>query len=333
MSNDVLNKALKKLQSVFGENVSTLAKDPLRMRQRSIPTGLDVLDHYLIGCGGWPVGRIVELFSEEGGGKSSLAYAAIAEAQKLGGVVALADTEYSLSADRAFTFGVDPEAVIQLQPTHMEECLQQIQTAVEANPTDGPPGLVIWDSLAATPTEAEVNSGVAPEKGFDTRAKLLSQSFRILGEKVAEHQVCLIVINQPRQKIGVMFGDPTTTPGGQALKSHASLRLQLYRGKAAEVSGQKIGQFVTISAKKNRYAPPRKLKARLDYEDGWNNDWTVLELAKELKLLDARARGADALEAAYANLGHHYPGFLTVKRDPTVTKLDEVREGDGDASE
>lgn len=304
--------AKTKRKDAMAAVLAALQKDNGAERVRSLdgleageatPFGIDALDHGLIRIGGLPIGRITEMFSEEGVGKSSLAYAAIGAAQKNGLVTALADTEYSLSAERARTFGVDPARVIQLEPTDMEHCLQLIEQTVDAIRATGAPGLIVWDSVAATPTRDEVEAGAAPERGFDVRAKVLSRSMRVLAAKLALARVALLCINQTRQKIGVMFGDPTTTPGGMALKFHASLRLQLYGGKAVEVDGKKIGRFVTVSIRKSRYAPPDKVRLRLDYDAGWNNDWSTLEYAKEHGVVGARDRGAKALEKAYEVLG------------------------------
>jgi recombination protein RecA len=308
---DAFATVQKKLDTAFGGKIHSLTRDSLRMNQAAIPTGIDVVDHFICGCGGFPCGSrgITELFSVEGGGKSSLVYALLGNAQALDILTFLADTEFSLSPIRAVTFNVDPDRVSLLEPDHMQEAFSMFETCFESLPP-GVRGVVAWDSLAATPTKEEVNEGLSDSKAvFDVRAKLISRSLRVLNAKVARSGGAFVVVNQPRNKIGVKFGDPTTTPGGQALKSTASLRLQLYPGLYIERKGIKIGRQVTISVKKSRFSPPRKAVLRLLFDDGFDNLWSTLALAKVFKIITDKAKGTDAVLAAYQGLSKLFPGF------------------------
>ena len=261
-----------------------------------IPTGIDVLDHYVLGCGGLPVGRMMEVISEEGAGKTSFLLACLAAAQRAGGIAILAETEVSLDTRRASVFGLDPDRVVLLQPGHLDEAVQQQEEAIKAIPAGVGPVVLGWDSVAATPSKEEVEEGLGEASAFDKRAKAISQALRVLCPLAARHRVCLVYVNQIRDKIGVMFGNKTGSPGGHALKFHASIRLQLFSGKAQKDSAsQHTGKFVTFLSIKNKLAVPfRKASVKLTYATGWDDKWSTLNHAKALGLVDNRAKGEEA---------------------------------------
>jgi len=269
-----------------------------------ITTGIDVIDKYVIGCGGLPVGRFSEVFSEEGVGKTSFMLSCAAAAQRVGGVAIIIETEFALDRKRAKTFGVNWDDLILLQPGHLDDVCAQAALAIKSIPPGVGPVFLGWDSIAATPSKEEVDLGLQEGKSWDTRARGISQALRVLGPLLARHRVHLMMINQTRDKIGVMFGNKVATPGGHAPKFHCSLRLQLFNGKAVKDSmGQHVAKPVSFMAIKNKMAPPwRKAQVKLDFSTGWDNDWATLTHAKNLKLVPPRSRdlkeAIKALEAA-----------------------------------
>jgi recombination protein RecA len=182
--------------------------------------------------------------------------------------------------------------------------LEQMEMALKALPTGSPPSVLAWDSIAATPTKKEVEQGTEAGAEMGERARLLSRACRILIPLAARKRVALLFVNQTRSKIGVMYGDPETTPGGAAVKFHASFRMRMSEGKAIKDGEQHKGKYVNVQARKNRFAEPhRKAALRMDFFDGWNDDWSTLEFAKERGLIDAKSHGAKALLEARLKLG------------------------------
>ncbi len=301
-----LAKIAERINAAFGKGTAVVLGAGGESRSEItdvIPTGVDVLDHYVVGIGGLPCGRISEVYSEEGAGKTSLLIAALAGVQAEDGLAVLEETENALQEERLTVFGVDRERLLLVQPDTLEEALQEMQTVLELAPRGGGPILIGWDSVAATPTKDEVEGGVAPAKGFDMRAKILSQAFRQIVPLAAEKRAHIMIVNQTREKIGVMFGDKTTTPGGKAIKFAATVRLQILGGKAVKLGESHVGKDVTIIASKNKVAPPwRKARVRLMYETGWDNEWSTLEFAKDLNLIEQDAVGPEALQAARGKL-------------------------------
>ena len=250
-----------------------------------VPTGLPVLDRWVL-PGGLPVGRMVELFGGEGAGKSSLVASALAATQKMGGIAIVADTEYSLSPERVALFGVDLDSLVLLQPGHLSELFAQAQAAITAAHaiTKGKrPILFAWDSIAMTPSAHEVEEGLGGTAVPGERARAMSLNCPILARVAAETNTCLLFVNQIRMKIGVMYGNPETTPGGHAVKHFSSVRLQIRRGKAIkEGKADHIGMYVSVTSLKNKHVPPfRKCRAELVYATGWANAWSVLDHAKD----------------------------------------------------
>jgi recombination protein RecA len=161
----------------------------------------------------------------------------------------------------------------------------------------------MWDSIAATPTRAELKEGLIGGEAMGYRARTLSRALRSLTALAARKQTAILLVNQTRTKIGVMFGDPITTPGGDAVKFAASVRLRLYAGKAVKDAATHIGREITVKAAKNKLAPPfRKALVRFDFARGWDDDWSTLNYAKELGLVPERARGEKSLAEARAAL-------------------------------
>lgn len=294
------------LRGKFGDDSAlTMGEGTARSLVRAvIPTGISVFDHYVAGCGGLPVGRITEVFSEEGTGKTSFVYAACAAVQRAGGIAIMVETEDSLSSERQTIMGVNQDDLVLIQPSHMEDALAQIHEAWKACiKYKAYPVLLAWDSLAATATKAEVEEGLIGKAAVADRARLMSRACRMFTRLAQKANATVLVVNQIRDNIGVMYGDNTTTPGGRSVKFHASLRIRLYDGSSFKDGVEHSGKTVTFSAIKNRFAPPyRKAKIRLDYFSGWNEQWSTLEHAKELKLVPESARSKASYDEALALL-------------------------------
>lgn len=299
---------LDAIQGKFGAS-GRFSAGPRSQVTEVLPLGIGVLDHYVLGCGGLPVGRLVELYGDEGAGKTSLMYRALACAQLAGGLAMLVETEDSLDPDRAKVFGVDPFEVVLAEPDTMEAVLNAMRGMLHAIPAGVGPNVLAWDSLASATLEAQIAKEIGahvPGK----RGKLLSEGIPQITNLAAKKRTTILLVNQIRDKIGVMFGNPTTTPGGHAPKFAASIRVQLWGGKAFLDSGSlPNGNRVLAKNTKNKTAlPGRKAVLRLDYATGWDDDWSTLELAKTQKLIGARSRGAKALLEARAQLGFPVPG-------------------------
>lgn len=303
---DIIKNLRDSLNSKHGKGTArSLAEGSSSEVRDVMPTGILPLDKYILGCGGLPVGRITELFSEEGGGKSSLVYQCIAECQKKGGIPILIETENALHPERVKVFGVDLENLVLIEPNCIEDALEQLDDVFMSLPEDAGSLFVAWDSLAATPTKAELEAGLVGGNAVADKARIMSRACRTLCQRVAKYNAAMLIVNQTRTKMGVMFGDPTTTPGGQAMKFAASVRLKISGGKAIKTDGgEHSGKDILITAWKNRMAPPfRKCRVRLNYATGWDNEWTVLDFGKDRKIIKPRSRGQKAYDEVIEHLG------------------------------
>ena len=308
MSQKEIDKALKAVKKVHGEaSALRLTQDRLHSEiEEVIPTGLDALDHYALQIGGLAVGRISEVWSEEGKGKTSFGLCELASCQRDGGVAVLVEVEHALTAERVKTFNLDEESLIVFEPESLEQGLGQIGTFLEALPKTVGPTLFVWDSLASTLVEEELKlgpDGKATSPG--AMARVVSMYCRRLLPVLAEKRGHLQFINQIRHKIGVMFGSPETTPGGNALKFYASQRMRIGSGgEGAKIAdgkrgGEQVGHKVRFLVKKNRFGyPHRDVLTRLLYDEGWDNDWTNLRLAKSWGLIPSNSSSGDKAKAA-----------------------------------
>ena len=259
-----------------------------------IPTGIEVIDRYLLGCGGFPVGRFSEIFGDEGTGKTSLFCATAAGAQREGGLAILCDTEHAFSEERAVTFGMDPEGLILLQPDSLEEAIDAMTEALNAIPSDVGPNLLCLDSLAASPPKAELE-GEAGDIAMGVRARLVNKMYRTLLSVMSKKRCHFMVINQIRMKIGVVFGSPETTPGGPSIKYAASHRLRLGSGKPIKDGHDTTGKDVPIKVVKNKVAiPHHEAQIRLRFNEGWDNRWTTISHAKDVELVPQDLKTTDA---------------------------------------
>src|ERR671911_856893 len=247
----------------------------------AISTGAVSLD-YALGIGGVPRGRVIEVFGPESSGKTTLTLQIIAEAQKLGGMAAFVDAEHALDAQYAKKLGVDLDNLLVSQPDNGEQALEIVEVLVRSNSVD----VVVVDSVAALVPKAEIE-GEMGEAQMGLQARLMSQALRKLTGAVSKSRTCLIFINQLREKIGVMFGNPETTTGGRALKFYASIRVDIRRIAAIKDGDVAIGGRTRVKVVKNKLAPPfREAEFDVMYGEGISREGDLLDLAVEHKIVE-----------------------------------------------
>ena len=247
----------------------------------SISTGSISID-YALGIGGVPRGRVVEIFGPESSGKTTLALQVIAEAQRAGGMAAFVDAEHALDAAYAQKLGVELDNLLVSQPDNGEQALEIVEVLIRSNGVD----VVVVDSVAALVPKAEIE-GEMGEAQMGLQARLMSQALRKLTGVVAKSKTTLIFINQLREKIGVMFGNPETTTGGRALKFYASVRIDIRRIGAIKDGDVVVGGRTRVKIVKNKVAPPfRESEFDVMYGEGISKEGDLLDLAVERKIVE-----------------------------------------------
>ena len=245
-----------------------------------IPTGSINLDAAL-GVGGFPKGRIIEIFGPESSGKTTLAIHAIAECQKAGGIAAFIDAEHAFDSFYAKKLGVDIDNLLVSQPDNGEQALEIADNLIRSGAID----IIVVDSVAALTPKAEIDGEMGDSK-VGLQARLMSQAMRKLTSTISKTNCCCIFINQLREKIGVMFGNPETTTGGNALKFYASVRIDIRRIQAIKDGDQNVGNRVKVKVVKNKVAPPfRSCEFDLMFGEGISKLGEIIDLGVELNVI------------------------------------------------
>ena len=278
--NEALKKTLQDIEKQHGRgSVMRLGDSPLE-KIDAISSGSISLD-LALGIGGYPRGRIIEIYGHESSGKTTIALHAIAEAQKLGGYVAFIDAEHALDPVYAKELGVDTDELILSQPDTGEQALEITEALIRSGAVD----MVVVDSVAALVPEAEI-SGEMGDSHVGLQARLMSQAMRKLSGVINKTNSIVIFINQIREKVGIMFGNPETTPGGRALKFYSSVRLEIRRGEQLKTGNDLIGNKVNIRVVKNKVAPPFKaVSLDLIYGKGISRSGDILDLAADANIV------------------------------------------------
>jgi recombination protein RecA len=274
--------AVGQIEKQFGKgSIMRLGQRGAIAPMEAVSTGAISID-YALGIGGLPRGRVIEIFGPESSGKTTLALQVIAEAQRGGGMAAFVDAEHALDAQYAQKLGVDLDNLLVSQPDNGEQALEIVEVLIRSGSID----VVVVDSVAALVPKAEIE-GEMGEAQMGLQARLMSQALRKLTGVVAKSKTILIFINQLREKIGVMFGNPETTTGGRALKFYASVRIDIRRIASIKDGDQVIGGRTRVKIVKNKVAPPfREAEFDVMYGEGISREGDLIDLAVEKRIVE-----------------------------------------------
>lgn len=277
---DALLNAMKQIEKQYGKGSIMKLGDEADRHIEIVPSGSMSLD-IALGIGGYPKGRIIEIYGPESSGKTTFALHAIAEVQRAGGYAAFIDAEHALDPQYARALGVDVDNLILSQPDTGEQALEIAEALIRS----GAVGIVVVDSVAALVPEAEINGDMG-DSHVGLQARLMSQAMRKLSGIISKTNTIAIFINQIREKVGVMFGNPETTSGGRALKFYASVRLEVRRSEQIKLGTDVVGNKANVKVVKNKVAPPFKV-ASVDivYGKGVSKTGEIVDIASELEIV------------------------------------------------
>jgi recombination protein RecA len=282
--NKNLDLAIQQIAKDYGDGAIMRLGDEKTVDIDVIPTGNILIDRAL-GVGGFPRGRVVEVFGPESSGKTTLTLTVIAQAQKRGGLAAFIDVEHALDPQYARKLGVNLDDLLVSQPGSGEEALRICETLIRSNALD----VIVVDSVAALVTRAELEGEIG-DTTVGAQARLMSAALRKLTSLISKARTCCVFTNQIREKIGVMFGNPETTPGGKALKFYASVRLDIRRiGAIKQADGVVTGNRTRVKVVKNKVAPPfTEAEFDIMYNEGISSTGALLDLALEKQIIEKR---------------------------------------------
>lgn len=314
---EILAQTIKEIEKTCGKGSIMMLKDTVKVDVDAIPSGSLMIDQAL-GIGGYPRGRIIEIYGPESSGKTTLALHAIAEVQKAGGKAAFIDVENAIDPMYAKALGVQIEELILSQPDSGEDALEITEMLIKSGAID----LVVVDSVAALVPQAELD-GVMSDANVGGQARLMSKALRKIAGVMNKSKCAVIFINQLRQKIGVMFGNPETTTGGMALKFWASIRIEVRKSEAIKQGADIIGNKVNIKVVKNKVAPPFKsCQVEIRYGEGLSHVSEVIDLAVEYDIIQ-KSGAWFAYEGEKIGQGKENVRTFLLEHKPLLEEIDE----------
>ncbi|MBN0919158.1 recombinase RecA [[Mycoplasma] gypis] len=282
--NSILSSTLKEIEKKFGKEAIMLLGNKPDTEYETFSSGSIAIDNAL-GINGWPKGRVIEIFGPESSGKTTLSLHAIAEVQKQDGIAAFIDAEHSIDTAYAKALGVDISNLILSQPDSGEQALEIADMLIKTGSVD----LIVVDSVAALVPEAELN-GEMKDQTIGSQARLMSKALRKITASLAKHKTTIIFINQIREKVGIIFGNPETTPGGKALKFYSSIRAEVRKVQNITENNEISGNLIKVKIVKNKLSAPYKV-ANVEIVFGYGIDkiTEIIDLAEQNKILDKKA--------------------------------------------